>query len=294
MIRKQKNYSNLRMGFFFATIVLLLLTSMTAFWLQNTIFNNKTFTELSTHAFSQESSRQSIGELVANRVFAERPVLRILLSDRLSANIAGILATEPAQNSINRVARDSQLLFTSPSKEPVIIQLAGVKSLITSSQELVGRTGENATLNANDLPDEVMLIDTTKLPNFHSSAIATLWVGYFAFLLALLLISWLLYAGGRANLPKRARHVFLAVLLAAVVALITGPLVEPVFISAGRDAASQTLLRNIYEAFIAPFRNLALVIGSIAVLAISATVVWEKVLRQYSVKISVTKKIRRN
>lgn len=114
-----------------------------------------------------------------------------------------------------------------------------------------------------------------------------LWLGPAALLTAILmLIWWIRYQGSRYYVYRS--QIALAIIIATSgLALIIGPLVEPVFISIGRDAASQTFLGNLYRGFITPFQNQALLLASVSALSLAILVLWQQVLSKYRVKVSI-------
>lgn len=268
----------------------LIVISLTSLWLNRVIFNTERFTTVTTSVFAQQSSRDSVGSLIANRIFENRPLLRAALSSRLSSYISGLLASDTATASVNRLAREGQLLFTSPRRDPVIIDLSGVKPIIASAQELVQKSEVEQRINVADIPDSVTVIDTKALPNFHRSAVYTHLMGPLSLFGALVLSAAWVNRGGKRNWYKRSRMLMLVVIASAIAALIIGPLAEPSFISLGRDAPSQTLLSNLYKGFITPFRNQALWLGSVTGVILLCTTIYHEFTRRYAVNLSVTKK----
>ena len=289
MARAPRNYYPIKLGLLIAAISLLVLISLTALWLQRNVYDTERFTTITTKVFAKESSRQSIGHLVSSRVLEATPTLKSLLSERLAGHVANLLGTQQAQAVVERLARESQLLVTSPRQDPVVLQLSGIKSAIVSIQGMTGRTDATTHLDASRIPDEVMIIDTAQLPNIHQYAIIVLWLGPLSAILALILLAWWVHRGGKVAAVKRAQIALLVIGSSALVALAIGPLVEPLFISVGHDAPSQTLLHNLYAGFMAPFRTQALLLAGAALASLVLLIVWHKVLRFYSVKVVVTK-----
>lgn len=290
MSHNKTKYYPVKLGLFVGTIAFLVLTALTSFWLQNNIFDNKNFTDITTQAMSKESSRRSIGELVSNRIFERTPILRSILSERLAEHISGVLVTERAQGAVNRVVRDSQLLVTSPQRNPLSIDLTGLKGSISAVQNITDRTDDKARFDVNSIPDEVVLIDTSGLPNFHRQALWVVWLGPLSVFLVICLTAWwVLRASGRFRV-RRLCITLLAVTLGALSALALGPLVEPSFIALGRDAPTQSLMRNVYEAFMTPFNHQAVVVGTSAVVVAGILATWHWVVRRYTIVFSLKKR----
>lgn len=278
------------MTLFFGTLMALIIIALTAFWLNRVIFDTDRFTATTVSALSEESSRESIGNLVADRVFENRPLLRATLSEPLSEYVAAFLATERAQTGIERAAREAQLLFTSPRREPVELELTEYKAIIATAQEIVRPDETERRLNVDDIPDSITLVDTSQLPNFHQATIITHTVGPLSLIAALFLAGVWLVRGGRANLYQRSRILLLVVIASAAIAALIGPIVEPTFVSVGRDAPSQTLLANFYTAFTAPFLTLTLWLGTLATLTLVGLTGWRELTKRYSPRIELKKR----
>lgn len=291
MLSSQAKYYLLKLSLLISTLAVLVLVSLTSFWLQFTIFDTDHFTTITTQVVEKESSRRSIGELVANQVFEKTPTLRTVFSDRLAEHIAGVLNTDRAKSSINRLTRESQLLITSPQREPITIDLTGIKTAITSAQDLTGRAEDNARINVDSIPDEVVLVDTTELPNVHRQAVVFIWIGPLSLALVIgLAIWWVLKANYKQARVFRIKIILLSVALGALIAITLGPLVEPSFIAIGRDAPSQTLMRNVYEAFMSPFYRQAIIAGISALFMAIVISIWQWLARRYTVSLTIEKK----
>lgn len=286
------NWYKVRLGAFFGLIVIFLLISLTAFWLQRTIFNTERFTATTTEALLQESSRQSIGSVVASKILAEQPTLKMFLGDKLAGQVSGLLGTEFAQNSIGRLAREAQLVVTSPVRKPLTFQLSSIKTAIVSVQGLASRAGQDVpgSITAQSIPDEVVIIDTSKIPNINKIAIMTGWIGPVAFILALVSLIWWIRRGGKKYRLRRIQIACTVVIITSLVAMAIGPLAEPAIIAVGQDASSQTLLSNVYNAFMKSFYHQAWWIAGMATLILAGVFVWERFLRHYSIKLVVAKK----
>jgi hypothetical protein len=279
-----------KMFLFFSALIGLILISLTSIWLNRVIFNTERFTAVTTAAFSEPSSRESIGSLVASRVFEDRPLLRATLSERLSGYVASLLGTETAVNAVERLAQETQLLFTSPQRDPVVLDLSSIKPLVASAQELVRSDDSQRRLSVEDIPDSITIIDTTKLPNFHTASMYVHIAGAVALVLAILMGVYWIIRGGKQSIYKRSRIIMLVIIAAAALAVVIGPLAEPAFVSLGRDAPSQSLLRNLYESYTLPFRNQALFLGAMALFLFVAITLWREFKKRYKLIVKVNKK----
>ncbi len=279
------------MGAFFGLIGVFLLISLTAFWLQRTVFSTERFTAITTEALLQESSRQSIGNVVAGQILAEKPALKMVLGDKLAGQVSGLLGTEFAKNSVGRVAREAQLIITSPARKPLTFHLTSIKGALVSIQGVASRVGQEVPggLTADSIPDEIVIVDTSQIPNVNKIAIITGWLGPLTFLLAVVgLIAWV-KRGGKKYYLKRMQISSLVVVITALIAMMIGPLVEPAILAVAQDAPTQTLLSNIFNALMQPFYEQAWWLFGVAAIVGLLALVWEKIIRHYRVKVVVTK-----
>lgn len=272
----------------FTTIITLLIISLSAAWLNRVIFDTNRFTSTASAALLEQSSRDSIGRLVADRLLENRPVLDRLIAEPVANVVSSFLATEQAQSGIERTVREGQLLFTSPQKPPVVLDFTPYKSAIVTAQQIIPNEGEQR-IDVNDIPDAVVLIDTTQLPNFYEYSLYTNFAGPAAFVAAVVLAGAWIWRG-KANRYGRSRAVLVAVLAAGIIAVVLGPIAEPAFVSIGRDAASQTILGNLYDAFITPFRNQALVLAGTAILGLVALIATHEIRNHFNFEFKTSKK----
>lgn len=252
----------------------LLLVSLTALWLHRTMYDTERFTDITTTAITESSSRQSVGEAIVNRAFADRAVLRNTVGPRMANLIAGLLDTELASGLIERAVERVQITLTTPRKSPVVLEISGLKQAIISVQGLINSDGQEARINIQDLPDEILLIDTNKLPNVYSYGIIILWLGPASAVVACVLMAYWIF---RARIPEirllRLRIMLLVVMGSAVLALAIGPLVKPPFLSVSETAQARTVLSNIFDGFIRPFNQQAYALGVGALLLLIVTYV---------------------
>lgn len=287
---KRDRYYVAKLTLFFTGVGVLIFIAMTSFWLQRTIFDTRQFTTITTTAFTKESSRQSVAQIITDRIFAEHTALRIVFAQTLSQHIATLLGTDIATQSVTRAAQEAQLLVTSPRKSPVVVDLTAIKTAIVSIQNATGRIDSTQRINVDDIPDSVVILDTEQLPNFYGAAVVVMWLGPLSLAAAVALFGWWVYRGRHGAVIKRLQIVLLATIAVAGIILLVGPLVEPVFVSVGRDATEQTLLRNIYEGFIAPFNHQAIVVAGMSIsLLFTLTIVYE-CARRYALRVSIVKK----
>lgn len=266
-----KDHPSVKIGAFAVVTVFLLLISQTAFWLHNTIFNTQNFTNIATTAITSESSRQSIASGIVDKALEGRPAIQSAIGGRLTNLVTGLLGTDLVEQSTEKAIQKAQLLVTTPRKPPVVLDLTGIKQTATKLADVLNRNGDEKIDPAN-IPDQIVLINTDKIPNFYNYGIAVLWLGPLSLLTALALFAWWIYKGAlTAVRVKRFRIVLGIVFASGVIALIVGPLVKPAFLSVAETAQAMTLLGNIFDGFIKPFNDQAksIVVASVLVFIVT-------------------------
>lgn len=249
-----------------AVIVILLLIAMTAFWLQSTLFDTTRFTSIAREAVTSQSSRDSIARKAVETSLADRPLIRATLGPKLEKTVSNVLGSEFADRTFMNVIEKMQLLLTTPRHDPIVIDLTSIKAIAQRAQNVT----DNAKVDSIDIenvPDSIMIIDTAKIPNLYQYSVWVLWTGPIALIVAALLSFFWIYRGGRAFYLYRLTIIAGVFVITGVLAALVGPLVRPAALSIAPDVSTQTLLGNVYNGFIGPFTNLACMV------AISALVV---------------------
>lgn len=271
---KRLAQSRLGATFLALSFLVVALVCHTAFWLHSTIYDNQKFTTVATSAIMLESSRQSIGSQVVDQALSDRPIARRVVGERLSHLIAGLLGTDLAANAVQATIERAHLLVTSSHPDSITFDTTAIKQQIVALRAATGRVDSETRVDTNKIPDEITIIDSSKLPNLYAYGIAVFWVGSLA---TILLVGTSLYYIFR---PRdmftrliRFQHIAVLMIVSSLIALLVGPLVRPVFLTMAQNAPEQTLLRNLFDGFIAPFNTQAIAVGIMAVVILAATLV---------------------
>lgn len=256
-------------------VVLLLLISQAAFWVHRNLYNSENFTEIATTAVTAPSSRQSISGAIVDKALEDRPIIRGTLGPRLSGVVAGLLDTDVASGLTDRLVEQAQVVLTTPRREPFVIETSGIKNIISSIQTILSRSEEDARINPDEIPDEITILDTNKLPNIYSFGVAILWLGPLSLAIALgLMICWVMRAKPKSAKLLRVRVVSLLVVASGAIALLFGPMFKPPVLSVAENARAQTLLGNIFDAFIAPFNQQAKLLVTLGIIGVIISYLW--------------------
>lgn len=275
---------------YFAVIVWLILGAMTAFWLQRQFFDTQRFSDTATVALTSQSSRESIAAAVTERALENNAIVRVTVGTQVEGIVANALQTDVAQNTIRNTVERLQLLVTTPRQDPLIIDLTSVKAIVATGQTRVAETSPLAAFDVSTIPDTLTIVDTAKIPNVHQTTILVLWIGPMALILAAAGLMYWIHRGGNRFALHRYSIAGLVVAAAGLVAVIVGPLVRPGILSVADDASSQTLVGNLYDAFMNPFTAAGWVVFAAGLIIALSFAGLNALTRRYTVEVKVRKK----
>ncbi len=260
----------LKYGVFFGSIILALILSLSSLWLSRVFFSQNTLSDITTTALAEQSSRDSIGRAVSDRVFEDRPVLKRVAGPKLSSLTSSILGTDIASSVVDDFVEQVRVALTTSQDETIAINLSGIKSTIGQVQSVVGTSEDERQIDIDAIPDEFIIVESDQLPNIYQLGVTVLWLGPVCLIYALGALAFWAYRGRRAALWLRIKYAGVVVIIASVIGMLVGPLIEPVVVSIARVAPAQTLLGNLYNGLVAPFQSYATVLFALGVLVIAA------------------------
>jgi hypothetical protein len=254
----------------------LLVIANSAIWFNNYIFNTENFTELTTQAILNDSSRDAIAGVVVDRALEQRPAVRGAIQQPATKLISGLLDSNLAHTIFERSVTRLQTAITSKNPQPVTLDLSSIKETATKVIDVAGavsgRSPDDSRIDPADIPDSVTLVDTSKLPNIYRMGVVLLWLGPLAVLATIIAFGYVLYRV-RDSLYRLQQFLAIqgaSILGAWLVALLLGPLFKPALLGQVPDANLRIVVESVYDAFMAAFTNQAgvlLVLGLLWLLA---------------------------
>lgn len=255
----------------------LLLIANSAIWVNNYIFNEDNFSEVVTTAITSDSSRQAIAERVTNAAFEDRPVLKKVAGDVSTKIVSGLLATNQADAAISEVTRRLNVVITSNNPEPVAFDLTGIKGIVTQLVNVSASVGREPQIDPNNIPDQIVLLDTESLPNFYKVSVAFLWIAPLAFIGALAALAFPYLKPSRQIKPMLLTQG--AVITAfGLLGLLVGPLFRPPLLANVKTSQGRVVIGNIYDGFITTFNaqtRLIIVLGIVLGLIAGAMYIYQ-------------------
>lgn len=252
--QKTSPRSGLTIGIAIA-IGLLLLIANIAFWFNRYIFDQNNFTRTATAAIQQESSRQAVADDLTDRLLANRPLLARVAEEPASKIIAGALGSNIANKVFARAIDGLHTMATSPNPQDITLDLTTFKQIAAGLAGTFGAQQGEAPVNVADLPDTITIVSADKVPNIYTAGVVLLWVGPFAAIAAIALAAYLIYRARSTWRNIASTLATFAVALAAfgILALLIGPLFQPLLLANVQGSNQQTVVSNIYNAFMATF-----------------------------------------
>lgn len=172
---------------------LLVVLSAVGIWIQSSVMTEATFVQLSGDVLTSEAARDAIARGIVDQLLAERPILQALVRAPLESAIAGLMDTAFFRVPLEFVAQFIwETLFINNAS--VILNIAPLRDfvfgIITAlNPELT------ANLSPDQLPSELVLIQSDQLPDFKRIAN---WIAWLTWLFLFAGLAMIGVAVGRA------------------------------------------------------------------------------------------------
>lgn len=249
---------------------LLLLFAQSAYWLNHTIFNEQNFTSIVNPVITSEESRRAIATTIVNTALEDKPVINRLIGGNVTDLVTGLLGTNFAQEITTTIIDKSYNYLTSDNPKPIAIDLTVIKVPLEKITQILSLQG-NETLSASAIPDSIVLLDPSGLPDIYGYSIIVLWLGPLCWIGALLLGVLYIYVGRK----KYAQRVYIlgsVVIVVACIGLLVGPLLPPPIVAQVPIPALRGVVEQLIAGLLAPFTQqmiIMLVITAVALVIFS-------------------------
>lgn len=143
--------------------------------MQTSILSEDAFVEIATDSLTADKVRLAIAHEIIDTALSDRPIIRNFVRGPASEIIAGILATSIVNDGIQLISRLTYEVLVHDNGQQVAINLEPIKGLITNIINVLSRD-DTATINVDDIPNEIVLIDQGELPPLEDYIIAVDWI----------------------------------------------------------------------------------------------------------------------
>lgn len=212
--------------FFLTVATIFLLLAQSAYWLNHTIFDQKSFNSIVSTTLQSESSREAIAQNIINRALEDKPILRRTVGPQATQLVTGLLGTDLATQSFNTVIDRTYAYLTSKNPQPIAIDLTSIKVPLSGLVSFAERLGREASFDPSNIPDSIELFNPKNIPDIYSYSIALLWLGPLFWLSSIIIFALYIYRG-RAVYAKRVYIVGGLCIAVSGVGLLFGPIIPP-------------------------------------------------------------------
>jgi energy-converting hydrogenase Eha subunit E len=267
---KKYSYKKIVWLSIFASILLLVTNS--AVWVNRQIFNTDNFTQVVTESISSESSRTAIAQNITDKIFEDRPIAKRIAGDFSVKIVSGLLDTNQFSSVLTATVERMQAYVTSNNQEDVTIELGAVKDVLTQLTAVSESLGKDVSINPENIPEQVTLINEEDVPNLYSTSVVMLWLAPISLVIALVLFAYPYIKHAQQN--KRILLIQGAIItLISLIGFLVGPLFRPPVL-AQVNYESRTVIGNLYDAFIATFNTQTLFMTFSGVLIVLIATSW--------------------
>lgn len=212
------------------------------FWMRSEVVDVDAFTASALESFALPGSYDAIGEIIADKVVAEYPVLRFVRSN-LASLLGSLLATDPFEPALTVIAVDIHDRLFGDVRTAVIIDLGEYEEVILEGLE--ANAPGLIPLLPSDVFRQYTLFDTDEIPDLSANAdrvwAATLFAAM-SMIVAILLLVVLVRPW-----TTSAIAIGVALMLASLVTLVVKPLASGAMRVTITDDAYRVLAVSLFE-----------------------------------------------
>lgn len=221
-------------------------------WVNNVIFDQQTFTEITTRELQTQESRDAIAQTVVDRAFEGRPVADRLIGDRAVTFVSGLLGSDLSEKVLTRAASSGYAYVTSPDRQDLAIDLSAIKEPLAGIISFAESRGREVSFNPSNIPDTVTLVESDDIPEVYSFIRILLISNFFLWLAALSTFAGYIFISKNDRI-KRIYMVGLVIVITSIFGLLSGPFVPPAVSSFVGNIQLRGLVSDLTSAYLAPF-----------------------------------------
>lgn len=242
------------------SVLLILIASISLFlaqssyWVNKTVFNQANFTSTVTDAVLEQSSRDAIASQVVDKALQNRPVAQRVISDRAEKLVSSLLGSDFATQAVNKVVNVTYKYVTTPDRQDIKIELAGVTEPILAVLNLAQASDSNAAQKIESIPSEIVLVESDDFVDLSGVVSAMLWVGPLFWLLTIAGFGTYIYIH-RQKYAKAVYIVAISVALVALIGILTRPVLPAPISSMIPVSNLRPVVENVADAFLIPFQS---------------------------------------
>ena len=226
----------------------------TAYWFNKYIADAKNFSQITTTALIQESSRNAIGDEVAEQIFKEKPILRQVAQEPVSNIVASMLNTKFASVGLEKMIKLLHNNITTTHPKSITFNLSQIKTVIQTVSQILPSSNNTQAESIQNIPDEITIIDKSSIPSLNQFVVA---------MAAVAPLSLLAATGAAVGYVVRKRKTWkltfaplgFSVMVASILGLLIGPIFKPPLIAFVSSFNGRIIVSNVFDGFMEPFNQ---------------------------------------
>lgn len=253
-----------------------------ALWVNRYIFDTNNFTQITTESLTSESSRRAMAQAITNRALEDFPAVRNVVNNSAVNVVSGVLGSDQVETVMQKAVSKLQVVLTSNNQESIVIDLSGPKMVLSRIIDAVGEHRQ-VKVNPENIPNEIVLLDAAKIPDFYKYGVFFLWLGPIALIGAAVLTAVPYF-----KLQQNYKFIMLAqggaLLIVSLLALLVGPLFRPPLLANLTREEGRIVVGNLFDAFMATFnaQTTSLIIaGLVVVLAAAGLMMYNEIRNKH-------------
>lgn len=241
------------------SVVLIIVASISLFlaqssyWVNHTLFNQQNFSTIVNQAVLEPSSRDAIASQVIDRALQDRPIAQRVIGDRAEKLVSSLLGSDFATQAMNKVVNVTYKYVTTPDRQDIKIELAGVTAPILAVLNVVQANDSNVAQAVESIPDEIVLVESDAFVDLSGVVSLMLWVGPLFWLLAIAGFAVYIYLH-RKTYAKAVYIVGASVIVVAILGILTRPVLPAPISSMVPISNLRPVVENVTDAFLVPFQ----------------------------------------
>lgn len=252
---------------FFAAITLFLAQS--SYWINHTVFNQQTFTEITTKSLLTDQSRDAIASTIVDEALADRPVLQKTVGSRAESFVSGLLGSDLSSQLVTGLTKKVYAYTTASDRQDIAVDLGGIKTPLSNVIDFAENQGREVKVDPNRIPERIVIIESDNFPNLSGLVKTMIWLGPIFWLSTIALFAGFIYMG-RENYVKRIYIVGFTIVGVAVLGLFIAPFIPSSLAAAVPQINIRPVAETLASNFLAPFKAqmLYMLISSLGALLI--------------------------
>lgn len=223
-------------------------------WFNTYIADANNFSQISTNALLLESSRNAIGDEVADQVFKDKPVLKQVAQEPVSNIVSSMLNTKFASLGLEKMIQLLHNNITTAHPKSITFNLSQIKTVIQTVSQILPSSNKTPSESAQNIPDEITIIDKNSIPSLNKFVVAMAAIAPLS-----LLASFGAAVGYIIRNRKAWKLVFaplgISIMIASIAGLLIGPIFKPPLIATVSSFNARIIVGNVFDGFMQPFKQ---------------------------------------